>query len=130
MCRHTTVSVSAQAAKSGSHLPEKMDGKPSWAGNSGRLTALKPRLALRRTSAAASSMSASHGSWSGMIRSGWVPAQTSACQSFQARTQARPKSRSLDLEKTAPQKPATSEGKHTDAHTPLRSMSSTRASMS
>ena len=53
VCRQTTVSVSSQAAKKGSHCPLKMDGRPSWAGNSGKLTALKPRAALARTSAAA-----------------------------------------------------------------------------
>src|SRR5580704_8318766 len=59
VCRHTTVSVSSQAAKKGSHRPLKMDGRPSWAGNSGKLTALKPRAALDRTSVAASAMSLS-----------------------------------------------------------------------
>ena len=34
--------------------PLKMEGSPNWAGNSGKLTALKPRAALARTSAAAS----------------------------------------------------------------------------
>ena len=65
-----------------------------------------------------------------MIRSGWVPAHTSACQSFQARTHASPSSGSSDPENTAPQKPATRDGKQSDAHTPFRSMSATRASMS
>src|SRR6516164_10941166 len=35
--RQTTVSVSSQAAKKGSHTPVKMDGIPSRAGNSGKL---------------------------------------------------------------------------------------------
>ena len=70
MWRHTTVPVSAQAAKNGSHWPVKIEGSPSWAGNSGKLTALKPRSALLRTSAAATATSASQGSCSGMIRSG------------------------------------------------------------
>ena len=47
------MSVSSQAAKKGSQLPLKMEGSSSWAGNSGKLTALKPRAALARTSAAA-----------------------------------------------------------------------------
>ncbi len=128
--RQTTVAVSSHAAKNGSHSPEKIDGTPSRAGNSGKLTALKPRAALRLTSCAASATSASQGSCSGMMRSGYVPAHTSACQSFQARIDARPSSGSSDLEKTDPQKPATSEGKHNDAHTPLMSMSATRAVMS
>src|SRR5580658_8602413 len=70
VCRQTTVSVSSQAAKKGSHSPEKMEGKPRAEGNSGKLTALKPRSALALTSALASVMSASQGSWRGMIRSG------------------------------------------------------------
>ena len=94
MCRHTTVPVSSQAAKKGSHCPLKMDGRPSWAGNSGKLTALNPRAALARTSAVATSMSASQGSCSGMMRSGDGPAHSSRCQSLKARRQARPRSRS------------------------------------
>src|SRR5579863_1436489 len=68
--RHTTVEVSSHAAKKGSQAPEKMDGTPRRAGNSGKLTARKPRSALLRTSAAATSTSGSHGSCRGMIRSG------------------------------------------------------------
>ena len=59
-----------------------------------------------------------------------MPAHTSACQSFQARRQARPSSGSSEREKTDPQKPATSDGKHSEAHTPLMSMSVIRAWMS
>ncbi len=70
VCRQTTVPVSSQAAKKGSQSPLKMEGNCSWAGNSGKLTALKPRAALARTSAAATATSASQGSWSGMMRSG------------------------------------------------------------
>ncbi len=130
VCRHTTVDVSSQAAKNGSQAPEKIDGVPRRAGNSGKLTALKPSAALRRTSSVATSTSASHGSCNAMMRSGKVPAHTSACHSFQARKQARPSSGSSEREKTDPQKPATSDGKHSDAHTPLMSMSATRAWMS
>src|SRR3974390_2666240 len=68
--RQTTVDVSSQAAKKGSQWPEKIEGYPSWAGNSGNVTALKPRPALRRTSSAARDTSLSHGSCIGMIRSG------------------------------------------------------------
>ncbi len=70
VCRHTTVPVSSQAAKNGSQRPLKMEGSWSWAGNSGKLTALNPRAALARTSVAAISTSASQGSCSGMMRSG------------------------------------------------------------
>src|SRR5580658_7905005 len=70
VCRQTTVCVSSQAAKKGSHSPEKMDGNPRADGNSGKLTALKPLSALLRTSVVARAMSANHGSCSGMIRSG------------------------------------------------------------
>src|SRR5262249_25003085 len=65
MCMHTTVPVSAQAAKNGSHSPLWMLGRPSTAGISLKQTARAPRAALRRTSAAASSASQS-----GMIGSG------------------------------------------------------------
>ena len=65
-----------------------------------------------------------------MIRSGWVPAQTSRCQRFHARVQARPSSGSPERENTAPQNPATSEGKQSEAQIPAVSMSATRASMS
>ena len=61
VCRQTTVPVSSQAAKKGSQCPLKMEGSCSWAGNSGKLTALKPRAALARTSAAATATSASQG---------------------------------------------------------------------
>src|SRR5271167_666659 len=61
VCRQTTVEVSSQAAKKGSQAPLKIEGKPSWAGNSGKLTALQPLAALATTSAAATSTSASHG---------------------------------------------------------------------
>ncbi len=86
------MSVSAQAAKKGSQCPLKMEGSLSCAGNSGKLTALKPRPALARTSVAATATSGSQGSWSGMMRSGWLPAHTSMCQSLKARRQARPRS--------------------------------------
>src|SRR5580658_4695396 len=68
--RQTTVEVSSHAAKNGSQAPEKIEGTASRAGNSGKLTALKPRAALRRTSSAATATSASHGSCRAMMRSG------------------------------------------------------------
>src|ERR1700721_4092032 len=48
VCRQTTVPVSSQAAKKGSHSPLKMEGRPSCAGNSGKLTATKPGAAWPR----------------------------------------------------------------------------------
>ncbi|HEX4219583.1 MAG TPA: hypothetical protein VHZ02_14505 [Acidimicrobiales bacterium] len=99
-------------------------------GELGKLTAAKPRSAFRRISAAASSTSGSHGSCRGMIRSGKVPAHTSRCQSFQALMQAKPSSPSFEREKTAPQNPATREGKHSEAQMPALSMSAIRAPMS
>src|SRR5271165_5508283 len=61
--RQTTVPVSWQAAKNGSQWSVKIEGSPSWAGNSGKLTALNPSAALARTSAAAVATSSSHGIW-------------------------------------------------------------------
>src|SRR5580704_6007001 len=58
VCRQTTVPVSSQAAKKGSQRPLKIEGRPSWAGNSGKLTALKPRAAFFDTSGAATTTSA------------------------------------------------------------------------
>lgn len=52
-CRFTTVLVSAQAAKNGSHLPEYSESKPKASGFSLKLTALKPRSAFRLISSAA-----------------------------------------------------------------------------
>ena len=98
VCRQTTVSVSSQAAKKGSHCPLKIEGRPSWAGNSGKLTALKPRAALARTSSAATAMSFSQGSCRGMMRSGCGLAHCSRCQSLKARRQASPSSGSLARE--------------------------------
>ncbi len=98
VCRHTTVPVSSQAAKKGSQRPLKMEGSCSWAGNSGKLTALNPRAAFARTSVAAIPTSASQGSCRGMMRSGWLPAHTSRCQSLKARRQASPRSASFARE--------------------------------
>src|ERR1700749_3529740 len=112
--RQTTVCVSSHAAKKGSQAPLKMDGSCNWAGNSGKLTALKPRAAFARTSSAATVTSASHGSCKGMMRSGCVPAHTSRCQSLKARKQASPSARSVAPEYTAPQKPETSDGKQSE----------------
>ncbi len=44
--RQITVPVSSQAANNGSQWSVKMEGKPSWAGNSGKLTALNPECGV------------------------------------------------------------------------------------
>jgi hypothetical protein len=64
------------------------------------------------------------------MRSGYGVYHSSKSQSFQARMQARPRSRSLASKKTRPQKPVIMDGKFSEAHTPLMSMSCTRASTS
>src|SRR3954453_7092694 len=86
VCRHTTVSVSAHACHSGSQSRLCGDGSFIWAGNSGNDRGRKPRAAFARTSSAATDGSCSHVICSGMMRPGWVPAQTSMCQSFHAFT--------------------------------------------
>ena len=96
-------------------------------GRSGMLTPVNPRAALRRISAAAISGSARYVMPSGMIRSGNSEYHSSNSQSFHARTHATPTSRSEALKNTRPQKPVIIDGKFTDAHTPLMSMSRTRA---
>ena len=60
-------------------------------------------------SAAAISGSFSHASCSGMMRSGCVPAHSSMCQSFHARSDASPSSWSLVFEKIVPANPAISD---------------------
>ncbi len=66
----------------------------------------------------------------GTIRSGCRECHTSENQSFHARVTARPSSGSEQRENTEPQNPVIWLGKFTDAHTPLMSMSRTRASTS
>ena len=97
---------------------------------SGNVTALNPRSALRRTSSAATSGSRNQASCNGMMRSGYEPAQTSWCQSFHARTHASPSAGSWLRANAAPANPAMSDGKHSDAQMPARSMSAMRAWMS
>jgi hypothetical protein len=53
MCMHSTVSVSTQAANSGSHSPEWIDGRPRGYGFSENVMAWHPCAAQRRTSSAA-----------------------------------------------------------------------------
>ena len=86
MWTQMTVSVSFAGRQIGSQKGEASGVKPSLPGSSGKLTALKPRSALRRISAAATSASWSHGIWQGISRSGWAPAHSSMCQSFHALT--------------------------------------------
>src|SRR5690606_20127906 len=76
-CKQTTVSVSAHASTNGSQCPLWSEGRPTGTGFSTIVTALKPRSALRRISAAPSIGSLSHGSWQGMKRSGWRPTHSS-----------------------------------------------------
>ena len=64
------------------------------------------------------------------MRSGCGCHHSSCTQSLNARVVARPSSGSEHCEYTRPQKPVIIDGKLSDAHTPLRSMSCTRASMS
>ena len=96
---------------------------PRWAGISLKQTARTPRSALRRTSAAASSASQSGMMQSGMSRRRsrrTTPRPSSRCRPC---TQARPSSWSLASVKVWPQKRG-KVGKHSDASTQLRSMSS------
>jgi hypothetical protein len=128
--RHTTVPVSAQASRMGAQCSSKIDGYPIWCGRSGRVTARKPRSALRRISAAPSSGSESQVIPNGMIRSGCGCHHSSWTQSLNARVVASPSSGSEHCEYTRPQKPVIIDGKLSEAHTPLMSMSRTRASTS
>jgi hypothetical protein len=63
----------------------------------------------------------------GTSRSGYSECHSSKNQSFHALVAASPSSGSSAWENTRPQNPAIIEGKFTDAHTPLMSMSLTRA---
>src|SRR5436309_11615634 len=66
VCRQMTVSVSAHADHRGSHARLCGDGRPIWAGNSGKLNARNPREAFARTNSAATAGSCSHVICSGM----------------------------------------------------------------
>ena len=94
MCMQTTVSVSAQAAKNGSHAAPCTLGRPRCGGISLKHTACTPRAALRRTSAAASSASHSGTRHSGIRRPPESPHHSSTIQSLYASTHASPSSRS------------------------------------
>ena len=68
--QHSTVPKSLHAANSGSHAPEWIDGMPSIAGFSEKVTAWQPLLARRFTSATARSTSNRGRMPQGMNRSG------------------------------------------------------------
>src|ERR1700730_8057836 len=106
MCMHTTVSVSAQAAKNGSQYPSESwtEGRPRNGGISVKHTACPPRPALRRTSAAASRASQSGISGSGISRPPDGPHHSSNIQSLYAWTQSRARSLSSASRKVWPQK--------------------------
>src|SRR6266700_3014281 len=53
LCKQTTVSVSSHARRNGSQCRSIIGGSPMSTGFSGKLTALNPRSAFRRTSSAA-----------------------------------------------------------------------------
>src|SRR3954470_15903633 len=80
--QHSTVPVSLQAAKSGSHAPEWIDGMSRASGFSENVTAWQPLAARRRSSAAALSTSNSGRIPQGMKRSGYAPHHSSTCQSL------------------------------------------------
>ena len=103
---------------------------PMRCGSSGSVTAVKPRVALRRISLAASlgigeERDAHRDDAVGMRR---VPLVE---EPVVPRARARePELGIAQRENTEPQKPVICDGKLTDAHTPLMSMSRTRASTS
>ena len=107
-----------------------MNGRESETSDSEKVTALKPRSALRRTSAAAMRGSRSHVICCGTSRSGWTPTHSSATQSLYTWNTKDASSGSTMLLTRCPAKPNKTEGKHSDAAIPARSMSSTRASTS
>ena len=86
MCMHTTVLVSTQAAKKGSQWSPWRPGRPSFSGFSENVTAWQPFAAVRRISSAINCGSHNGMIVIGMIRSGYVPAHSSMCQSLYACT--------------------------------------------
>ena len=101
-------------------------GRPSFDGISENATAVTPRAALCRTSAAASSTSHSGTRHSGMSRPPESPHHSSTIQSLYARTHANARSLSFASANVWPQKRG-NVGKHSDASTWSTSMSSRRA---
>ncbi len=82
MCMQTTTSSSLQACQNGSQWSLWTLGQPNFDGFSEKVTAWTPLAAVRRTSAAITSGSQMAGSAHGMNRPGWVPHQSSMCQSL------------------------------------------------
>ena len=131
LCRHTTVSVSSHARRNGSQWSVCIDGSRRSTGFSGKLTALKPRSALRRTSAAAISGSSQPRELQRDdavgVRAGPLLDVPVVPRAQRRRDRARDP---CSWRRSCPRSPAMSDGKHSDAYTPSRSMSATRASMS
>src|SRR3954468_22894527 len=82
MCRHTTTCSSLQACQNGSQCSVWKLGQPSFDGFSENVTACAPLRAVRRTSSARACGSQITGNTHGMNRPGWVPHQSSMCQSL------------------------------------------------
>src|SRR3954468_22230399 len=82
MCMLTTVCVSAQASKNGSHSPEWIEGNPRYGGISEKQVARTPRAALRRISSAASLPSHNGMMMFGMRRPLVPPHHSSTIQSL------------------------------------------------
>ena len=104
---------------------------PMRCGSSGSVTAVKPALGvaadLRGALLGVGEVRDAHRDDAVGVRLSTTRRRTS--RSTRVVT-ARPSSGSEHCENTAPQKPVICDGKFTDAHTPLMSMSLTRASMS
>src|SRR3984957_924603 len=81
-CMQMTVPSSSQAFQKGSQWSLCSEGQPSFSGFSENVTAWQPFLAVRRTSAAASSGSQMTGMDKGMKRPGSAPHHLSMCQSL------------------------------------------------
>ena len=106
-----------------------MVGSPSGAGFSEKQKAVAPFAAQRSISSAASGGSHIGISINGMYRPGALPHHSSIIQSLYAWRHTNPNSRSLASMNSCPQK-RVMVGKHSDASTPARSMSSRRATES
>src|SRR4051812_22097507 len=103
MCMQTRVPVSSHAAKNGSQYPECSVGSPSMAVISENATAVTPRDALRRISAAARPTSHRGTRQSGIRRPPESPHHSSTIQSLYARTHASARSLSCASAKVWPQ---------------------------
>src|SRR5262245_4011710 len=123
MCMQTTVAVSWQAAKRGSHSPLWIDGSPSFGGISLKHIACTPRAAFLLTSSASSVPSHNGTMTRGIKRPSLSPHHSSTIQSLYARTQACASSRSFASRKVCPQKRG-NVGNDNEASTQFISMSS------